>query len=231
MSINHLAIILDGNRRWARSRNLPTFEGHRRGYDRVKEVGDWCLNRGIKYLTVYAFSTENWKRSKEEVGYLMDLLFLALTKEVDFYVKRNIRLKVIGRRRELSDKLVKAIDEAEDRTKDNTAAQINLCINYGGRAEIIEGVQKMIDSGVSSDKVTEEVFADQLWTADLPDPELIIRTSGEHRLSGFLTWSGVYSELLFIDKHWPDFAEQDLDHALAWFSNRSRRFGGDQKNK
>ncbi|MFH1315842.1 MAG: polyprenyl diphosphate synthase [Candidatus Uhrbacteria bacterium] len=229
MSIKHLAIILDGNRRWARSRNLPTFEGHRRGYDRVKEVGDWCLARRIKYLTVYAFSTENWKRSQEEVGYLMDLLYLALTKEVDYYVQRNIRLRVIGRRRELSDKLIKAINEAEDRTKNNTAAQINLCINYGGRAEIVAGVQKLIDAGISSDKVTEEIFADQLWTAGLPDPELIIRTSGEHRLSGFLTWSGVYSELLFIDKHWPDFAEQDLDDALTWFSNRSRRFGGDQK--
>jgi len=229
MQINHIAIILDGNRRWARSHNLPTVEGHRRGYDRVKEVGDWCLTRGIKNLTVYAFSTENWKRSKEEVGYLMDLLYLALTKEVDYYVQRNIRLRVIGRRRELSDKLIKAIDDAEEKTKNNTAAQINLCINYGGRAEIIAGVQKLIDAGISSDQITEQMFADQLWTADLPDPELIIRTSGEHRLSGFLTWSGVYSELLFIDKHWPDFSEQDLDDALAWFSNRSRRFGGDQK--
>jgi len=229
MSINHLAIILDGNRRWARGQGLPTIQGHRRGYDRVKEVGDWCLARGIKYLTVYAFSTENWKRSKEEVDYLMELLHRALTKEVDYYMERNIRLRVIGRRRELSDKLIQAIDNAEEQTKDNTAGQVNLCINYGGRAEIIEGVQKLIDAGVDSEQVTEELFANQLWTAELPDPELIIRTSGEHRLSGFLTWSGVYSELLFIDKHWPDFSEQDLDQAIEWFTNRSRRFGGDSK--
>ncbi len=229
MSINHLAIILDGNRRWARSHNLPTVEGHRRGYDRVKEVGDWCLARGIKYLTVYAFSTENWKRSKEEVGYLMDLLHRALTKEVGYYMERNIRLRVIGRRHELSDKLKQAINEAEAKTKDNTAGQVNLCINYGGRAEIVEGVQNLIKSGATEDQITEELFADQLWTAELPDPELIIRTSGEHRLSGFLTWSGVYSELLFIDKHWPDFFEQDLDQAIEWFTGRSRRFGGDSK--
>jgi len=229
MSINHLAIILDGNRRWARSHNLPTVEGHRRGYDRVKEVGDWCLARGIKYLTVYAFSTENWKRSKEEVGYLMDLLHRALTKEVGYYMERNIRLRVIGRRHELSDKLKQAINEAEAKTKDNTAGQVNLCINYGGRAEIVEGVQNLIKSWATEDQITEELFADQLWTAELPDPELIIRTSGEHRLSGFLTWSGVYSELLFIDKHWPDFFEQDLDQAIEWFTGRSRRFGGDSK--
>ena len=229
MSINHLAIILDGNRRWARAQGLPTVEGHRQGYDRVKEVGDWCLARGIKYLTVYAFSTENWKRGKEEVGYLMDLLHRALTKEISYYMKRNIRLQVIGRRRELSDKLIKAIDEAEAKTKGNTAGQVNLCINYGGRAEILEGVQKLIESGVAASEVTEELFADQLWTAGLPDPELIIRTSGEHRLSGFLTWSGVYSELLFIDKHWPDFSEPDLDQAIEWFAGRSRRFGGDSK--
>ncbi len=225
--INHLAIILDGNRRWARANGVSTYEGHKTGYDKVKDTGRWCLDRGIKYLTVYAFSTENWKRSQEEVGYLMDLLLRALTKDVDYYMENNVRLKVIGRRRELSDKLVKAIDAAEAKTKDNTAGQVNLCINYGGRAEIIEGVQKMIDAGISSDKVTEELFADQLWTAGLPDPDLIIRTSGEHRLSGFLTWSGVYSELLFIKKHWPDFSEEDLDQAIEWFSNRKRRFGGD----
>ena len=159
----------------------------------------------------------------------MDLLHRALTKEVGYYMERNIRLRVIGRRHELSDKLKQAINEAEAKTKDNTAGQVNLCINYGGRAEIVEGVQNLIKSGATEDQITEELFADQLWTAELPDPELIIRTSGEHRLSGFLTWSGVYSELLFIDKHWPDFFEQDLDQAIEWFTGRSRRFGGDSK--
>ncbi len=224
--MKHLAIILDGNRRWARERSLPTLEGHRKGYDNVKTIGLAALERGVEFLTVFAFSTENWKRSKEEVGYLMDLLHLALTKEVDFFVKHDIRLKVIGSRAELSDKLQKAIVKAEERTAGGSKGQINMCINYGGRREILEAVKKLVREGVAPENVTEELISNSVWMARIPDPDLIIRTSGEQRVSGFLTWSGVYSELKFTDTYWPDFSEEELDKILEEFKTRGRRFGG-----
>lgn len=223
--LRHLAMIIDGNRRWARERGLPTLEGHRRGYDKVKRVGEWCLARGIEQLTVFAFSVENWNRSAEEVAYLMDLIHRALTKEVDFYMEKNIRLRVIGRREGLSDELKTAIKHAEQKTAGNTAGQVNLCINYGGRAEIVDAVRSLIARDVSADDITEDAISSALWTAGIPDPDLLVRTSGEQRLSGFLTWEGVYSELLFLTKHWPDFSEEDLDAVIAEYEQRERRFG------
>jgi undecaprenyl diphosphate synthase len=220
--MNHLAIILDGNRRWARERSLPTFEGHRRGYDNVKTIGLAALERGVEFFTVFAFSTENWKRSEEEVGYLMDLLVRALTKDLDFFLENGVRLKVIGRRNGLSQKVLKAIDQAEEKTADGRRGQINLCINYGGRAEIIDGVKQLIKSG---DEVTEENLTRAVWTHGIPDPDMIVRTSGEHRLSGFLTWSGVYSELKIVDSYWPDFSVDDLKECLSEYEERQRRFG------
>lgn len=225
MPIKHLGIILDGNRRWAKEHGLPTLEGHRRGYDNVKAVGLAALNRGVEHLTVFAFSTENWKRSEEEVGYLMDLLHHALTAEIDFYMDNDIRLRVIGRRDGLSEKLVAAIDDAENKTSGNARGQINICINYGGRAEIVDAVKAIVADGTKSEDVTEELVASKTWMAGIPDPDLIVRTSGEQRLSGFLTWCGVYSELLFVDVHWPAFGEADLDAAIAEFDSRQRRFG------
>ena len=225
MPIKHLAIILDGNRRWAKKRGLPTLEGHRRGYDNVKTIGLAALDRGIGHLTVFAFSTENWKRSSEEVGYLMDLLYHALTAELGFYMENNVRLKVVGLREGLSEKLVSAIDEAEHVTSGNTRGQLNLCINYGGRAEIVAAVRQLVADGVKSEDVTEELIASKTWMAGIPDPDLIIRTSGEQRVSGFLTWSGVYSELMFVDTYWPAFNESHLDAAIAAYENRERRFG------
>ena len=223
--LKHLAIILDGNRRWAKSKGLPTLEGHRRGYDNVKTIGLAALKRGVEQFTVFAFSTENWKRSSEEVAYLMDLLELALTKEVDFYMKHNVRLNVIGRREGLSEKLIAAIGAAQSKTAGNTAGQINLCINYGGRAEIVDAVKALIVEGRAAEEITEESIGAKIWMAGIPDPDFIIRTSGEQRLSGFLTWSGVYSELLFVEKHWPEFDEADLDAAIVEYENRQRRFG------
>ncbi len=225
-NMKHLAIILDGNRRWAREKSLPTFEGHRKGYDNVKTIGLAALERGVEFLTVFAFSTENWKRSEEEVGYLMDLLHLALTKEVDFFIKNDIRLKVIGSRTELSEKLQKAIVKAEERTASGAKGQINMCINYGGRREILEGVRSLVRSGVDPEDITEELISGSVWMAGVPDPDLIVRTSGEQRVSGFLTWSGVYSELKFTDTYWPDFSVDELEVILEEFKNRSRRFGG-----
>lgn len=225
MALRHLAIILDGNRRWAKAHGLPTLEGHRRGYDNVKTIGLACLDRDISHLTVFAFSTENWTRSTEEVGYLMDLLLTALTKEVDFYMSHGIRLRIVGGRQGLSEKLIAAIDAAEEKTASGTAGQLNLCINYGGRAEIVDAARRLVAEGKKAEEITEESLGAAMWTSGLPDPDLVIRTSGEQRLSGFLTWSGVYSEILFIEKHWPDFNETDLDAAIEEYAKRERRFG------
>jgi len=221
----HIGIIMDGNRRWARSRDLPTLEGHKIGYEKVKKVGDWCLKRGIKILTVYAFSTENWNRSKEEVSYLMDLLKKALRDDINELHKKNIQVRVIGRLKELSKDLQKAIEEAIELTKNNTKGILNIALNYGGRVEIIDAIKNIIKRKIAPERVTEKVVSDNLYMADLPDPDLIIRTSGEYRLSNFLTWQSSYSELYFIKKHWPDFSEKDLDEAIEEYLRRTRRFG------
>lgn len=223
--IKHLAIIMDGNRRWAKAQGLPTLEGHRRGYDRIKEVGDWCIARGITTLTVYAFSTENWKRSVEEVTYLMDLLKIGLTHEIGGFIEKGIRLQVIGEKSGLSPELQQAIADAEEKTAGGTRGLLNLAINYGGRLEIVRAVQKLMREGVTADAMSEELITGALWTTGQNDPDLIIRTSGEQRLSGFLTWQSVYSELYFCAKHWPEFGEADLDAALEDYAQRQRRFG------
>lgn len=225
MPVRHLAIILDGNRRWAKSHHLPSLEGHRRGYDNLKVIGPAAIDRGIEHLTAFVFSTENWKRTAEEVSYLMDLLYKAIADELDFFMRNDIRLRVVGSRSGLSDKLREAIRNGEEKTAGNRRGQMNLALNYGGRAEIVEAVKTLVAEVRDPDEVNEELLASHLWTAGIPDPDLIIRTSGEHRLSGFLTWAGVYSELLFLDKHWPDFTVEDLDDALAEFDRRERRFG------
>jgi undecaprenyl diphosphate synthase len=217
----HIGFIMDGNRRFARERGLPTLEGHRAGYDLVKKIGPLCLKKGIKYLTFYAFSIENWKRTKDEVGYLMDLLMTSVTKDLDYLTKDDIRLKIIGRRSDLSEKLQKAIADAEEKTKNYSAGIMQLAVSYGGRDEIVRAAREASRAG----DVSEESISRHLDTAGIPDPDLIIRTSGEQRLSGFLTWQSIYSELLFIDKHWPDFSEADLDAAIEWYANRERRYG------
>lgn len=221
----HLGIIMDGNRRWARAHGLPTLYGHKKGYDKIIKMGDLCLEKGIKILTVYAFSTENWNRSKKEVGYLMRLLKRGLTREIRSLHKKNIKIQVIGRIKELSKDLQKAIKETMALTKNNTRGILNIAINYGGRPEIIDAVKKLMAKKLTPVKITEKLIAENLYTAGLPDPDLIIRTSGEQRLSNFLTWQSAYSELYFIKKHWPDFSEKDLDEAIKEYSRRQRRFG------
>ncbi len=220
--MKHLAIIMDGNRRWARAQGLPSLKGHRRGYDRVKEIGLAALERGVEFFTVFAFSTENWNRTQEEVGYLMDLLLRALTKDLNFFLEHDVRLKVIGRREGLSKKVREAIEEAEKTTVNGTRGQINLCVNYGGRAEIVEAVQELVRCG---QEITEESLGAVLWTSGIPEPEMIVRTSGEKRLSGFLTWASVYSELKFVEVMWPAFTVEDLDECLEDYKSRQRRFG------
>jgi undecaprenyl diphosphate synthase len=222
----HVGIIMDGNRRWAKSKGLPSLEGHRRGYNKVKQVGKWCKKRGIKILTLWAFSTENWNRPKEEVDYLMKLLKHALSdKEINELNKDGIKLQVIGQKERLSRELQEAVKKAEEKTKNNKEGILNLAISYGGRPEIIEMVQRLIKKGIPAEKINEEVISENLWTDGLADPDFIIRTSGEQRLSGFMPWQAVYAELYFCQKHWPDFSEKDLDEALADYANRQRRFG------
>jgi undecaprenyl diphosphate synthase len=221
--IEHLAIIMDGNRRWAKDRGLPSFEGHRAGYDKVKDVVKWCQETDIKILTVFAFSTENWQRAKSEVDFLMEIFHFFFTREIQEVHKNNIRVKVIGHKESLSPALQKAIQESEELTKNNTSLILNLAISYGGHQELADAMNDILKN--PPEIITKETIAEHLYTTGLPDPDMIVRTSGESRLSGFLTWQSAYSELHFIDKHWPDFSKQDLEDTLTEFANRQRRFG------
>ncbi len=223
--MKHVGIIMDGNRRWAVENGLPKMEGHRRGYDNMKTIGDACLARGLKSLTVFAFSTENWNRTEKEVEYLMTLLESALSKDLGFFVGRSIRMRVLGRRDRLSTRILKLIDEAEEKTKELTAMTLGICLNYGGRPELVDVTKKIVESGMKSEDINESTITKHLYWSDMPEPDLIIRTSSEQRLSGFLLWECAYSELYFTDVYWPAFTEKDLDTALYEFANRKRRFG------
>ena len=222
----HLGIIMDGNRRWAHARGLPALQGHAQGYQKVKQVCQWCLDRGIKYLTVWAFSTENWKRSKREVSYLMRMMEMALTRDIREFHQKGVKLQVIGSRKGLSRSLIKAINQAEDLTRSNIKGVFNVAFNYGGQSEIIDGVKQMLKDRVDPKKVDNKLFFSYLYTQGLPDLDFIIRTSGELRLSGFLLWLSTYAELYFSKLYWPAFSEKELDNALAEFAQRERRFGG-----
>ena len=223
--VQHLAIIMDGNRRWAKERGLSALEGHRAGHDCVKNMGQWCLDRGITLLTIFAFSTENWKRTKEEVGYLMNLLEKALTDELEFFVEKGIRLKIMGRLHELRPTLQAAIAQAMDRTKNFSEHTLCICLNYGGRLEIVDAVKKIVASGVDPDQIDEATIQRSLYLPELSDPDLLIRTSGEERLSGFLLWQCAYTELYWSSCYWPDFTEKELDKALEVYRQRVRRYG------
>jgi undecaprenyl diphosphate synthase len=222
----HLGLILDGNRRWAKANNLPTFEGHRVGYENLKVIGEAAIDRGVEVVTAYVFSTENWNRTKEEVGYLMALLQKVATTEVQEIHKKGIRVRFLGSRERIPKRIVEAINKAEELTKDNLRGTIALCLNYGGQSEIVDAVKTLIEKGTKAAEITIEAIAENLYVPDLPPVDLIIRTSGEHRISNFMLWRAAYSELYFCDKHWPDFSEADLDEALEEFANRERRFGG-----
>ena len=224
-NLKHLAIILDGNRRWAKEKGLPTFAGHKAGYDKIKDVSKWCLKRNIKILTVFAFSTENWNRSKEEVKYLMTLMNKAFSKELEDLNKLGFKVNIIGSRDRLSKKIKKNIEKIETETKNNKKAVLNICFNYGGRLEIVEAVKKIVEEGIEVDKINEKLISKYIWFKGQPEPDLIVRTSGEKRLSGFLTWTSVYSELYFPRCYWPDFDEKELDKAIKEFERRNRRFG------
>lgn len=225
----HIAIIMDGNRRWAKKRNLPTKLGHKQGAETLKKLARYANKIGLGYLTVYAFSTENWKRTEEEVNALMTLLQNYLedfAKEAD---TENIVIRVLGDRKPLSDKLNEKIDEAIERTKNNTGTIFNIALNYGGRDEIVHATkaiaEKVKNGEIDVDDINEELVSKCLYTGGIPDPDLLIRTSGEIRLSGFLPWQSVYSEFYFIDKLWPDFTSDDLDEAIKVYSSRKINIG------
>jgi len=217
---------MDGNRRWAKSKGLFSQQGHKKGYDKLSEVGDWCLDRGIKTLTVYAFSTENWKRDKKEIDFLMNLLKKALKEDIDKFNKKGVKIKFLGSKDRLEKDIIESIKSIEDKTAGNRKITLNLCFNYGGRLELVEAVREIVKKGLRPEEITEKIITQHTWMGDTGDPELIIRTSGEKRLSGFLTWQSVYSEFYFTDMHWPDFSEQELDKAIEDFENRNRKFGG-----
>ncbi len=223
--IQHLGIIIDGNRRWAKEKGLPSLEGHRQGYEKIKEVVRWCKNKRIKIVTLYAFSTENWNRAPVEVNFLMTLLNSGLKKEIKELDKEGVKLQIIGQKERLPSELQKTIKKAEEITKNNKEMVVNLAISYGGRAEIVKAVRKIVKEGIPPEEVDESKIGDYLYTGGLPDPELIIRTSGEQRLSNFLIWQAAYSELYFTKKYWPDFTEKDLDQALKNYAHRQRKFG------
>ncbi|KPJ54631.1 hypothetical protein AMJ47_04005 [Parcubacteria bacterium DG_72] len=219
----HLAIIIDGNRRWAREKGLPSFQGHKKGFDKVDKIGEYCLEKGVKILTLYCFSTENWNRSKAEVNFLMRLLAKAFNKEnIKRFNNREVRMQVIGQKQRLPKSLQEKIKKAEKETKNNKKGILNLAISYGGRPEIVQAVKNIIKKDLP---ITEKSINNNLWTKGLPGPDLIIRTSGEQRLSNFLTWQSVYSELYFPKKYWPDFTKKDIDKAFKEYSLRCRRFG------
>ncbi len=225
----HIAIIMDGNRRWAKARMMPVKLGHKQGAETLKKIVRYAQKIGIKYMTVYAFSTENWKRSEEEVTALMELLkaYLAdFAKEAD---TENIIIRVLGSMKELSSDLQQAISDTVERTKDNTGIVFNICLNYGGRNEIVNAArtisEEVLAGKIKPEDIDEKMFSKYLYTKDDPDPDLLIRTSGELRLSGFLPWQSTYSEFYFVDKLWPDFDEKDLDEAIEVFKSRNRKFG------
>lgn len=222
---SHIGLILDGNRRWARAHGKPTLEGHRIGYDNLKDITKATINRGVSYVSAYIFSTENWNRTPHEVKYLMDLAYSLLTKDVKELNKEQIKVVWLGSRERVSPKLLKAIGKAEESTRNNKRGTLALCFNYGGQDEIVDAARKLIEKGVTTAEITKEVFAEALYAPEVPPIDLLIRTSGEQRISGYMLYRMAYAELYFTDKFWPDFNERDLDAALADYAARERRIG------
>lgn len=218
----HIAIIMDGNGRWAKSKNRPRVFGHKAGADTLRKIVKYCGNLGVEYLTVYAFSTENWKRSQEEVSALMTLFKTYINSERKILLENKIRFIVSGRKEGVSKNLLEAIEKLENETSKDYKMTLNIAFNYGGRAEIIDAIKKAREL---NEELTEENFSRFLYN-DIPDPELIIRTSGEFRISNFLLWQLAYSEIYITDVYWPDFNEKELDKAIYSYNKRERRFGG-----
>ena len=224
-NLSHIAIIMDGNRRWAKEKNLPTAMGHKKGVEALKATLRACNDFGIKYLTVYAFSTENWKRKQEEVEFLMNLVAITLTNELAEMHKENVQIHFIGDLSRLSDKLQKILANAVETTKNNTGVVLQIALNYGSRDEIVHAVKKIMLSGINPENVSEETISSNLYTAGIPDPDILIRTGGEQRISNYLLWQIAYSEIIIRDEFWPEFDKNLLKESILEFGRRNRRYG------
>jgi len=221
----HIVLFPDGNRRWAKKQGIISFDGHQKGYRNIIDFAEWCKNKGVKVLTAFGFSTENWNRSPEEVAYLMNLLESGLLESLERFKKEGVKVRVIGQRERLPQSLKEAIKKVEAETKNNTNLHLNLAISYGGKWDILNAVKKVIEDKVAVEKIDEALFESYLSTAGLPSPDLVIRAGGEMRLSNFVLWQAAYAELYFSPKLWPEFSEQDLSLAIDEFDRRQRRFG------
>lgn len=221
----HLGLILDGNRRWATAKGLPTLEGHWQGAEVFKDISLDAFSRGIKYVSAFVFSTENWSRTEEEVSYLMNLVIKATEKYLNDFDKAGIKIVILGRKTNLSDKVLESIQRTEEKTKNNTKGTLALCLNYGGQEELVDAVKFLIASGRTPNEINATSIQGALYCPDIPNVDLLIRTSGEQRTSGFMLYRAAYAELLFVEKYWPDFTSEDLSAALKEFEARERRFG------
>lgn len=222
----HLGFIVDGNRRWAKKHGLPAYEGHLAGYNALKDVVLDVADAGVEYLSLYTFSTENWQRAKEEVDNLMGLMMRLFKTDVKLLLDNDLRLLVLGTRDKLPKKMNDAIDEVQRQTAHCKRATIAICFNYGGQQEVVEAVKRIVEQKTSPDDITVELISKNLYQPDVPPVDIIVRTSGEKRLSNFMLWRSPYSELLFLDKFWPDMKKSDVTDILEEYSNRHRRFGG-----
>lgn len=226
----HVAIIMDGNGRWAKARGLPRALGHKEGVEALRRAVEASRDLGLTHLSVYAFSTENWNRPQQEIDALFDLLRVFVRRDLARLHKDGVRIRIIGSRDGLSEDILSLIDEAVEKTKDNTRLTLNIAFNYGGRGEIVAAMRdiaKKVEAGtLKPDQIDEAMVSRMVWTAESPDPDMVIRTSGELRLSNFLLWSGAYAELMFMDLWWPDFTRESLEKAIDAYRRRDRRFGG-----
>jgi undecaprenyl diphosphate synthase len=222
----HIGYIVDGNRRWAKKHGLPAYEGHMAGYNALQTVIADTFNAGVKYVSAYVFSTENWKRSKQEVNKFMSLVLRFLTADLHIFEENDIKLVVLGSRENLTEKIQKAMSDAEEKTANNKSGTFGVCFNYGGQLEIVDAVKKIVKSGVSADEISVDLISQNLYAHEVPPVDLIVRTSGEKRISNFMLWRSAYSEIMFIDKLWPDMTKEDITYIIDQFSLRARRFGG-----
>ncbi len=223
--LQHIAFIPDGNRRWAKSNGLSINQAYKRGYEQLRVVAQACFDRNIPYFSAFVFSNENWQRANDEVSILMQLALKVILKDAKELHKKNVRLCIVGSREKLSDKLQAAIHEAETLTAKNTAGTFLACFNYGGKQEIVDAVRAIAKENVDPEDINEDMISHYLYYPEVPSPDLIVRTSGEKRLSNFLLWESAYSEFAFVDEFWPEFNEERLDKVLADYANRGRRFG------
>lgn len=221
----HVGLILDGNRRWAKAKGLKAVEGHREGAETFKKISLAAFDRGVEYLTAFIFSTENWYRAKDEVSFLMKLMVRAVELHLDEFNKKNIKIVIVGSRDNVPESVLKAIARTESKTAHNTGGVLGLCFNYGGKPELVDAIRQIAASGVSPTEIDDELVDSYLYQPEIPGMDLMIRTSGERRTSGFMMWRADYAELYFVDKMWPDFTVEDLDTAFADYADRQRRFG------